>query len=66
MMYSAIFVFLSQFLIISSAFAYVDPGSGSYVLQVLIGFALAGLYALKHYWAKIRTFFTKKNNKLGL
>jgi hypothetical protein len=54
------FVFLSQFIFIRSAFAYVDPGSGSYILQVLIGFALAGLYALKHYWAKILTFFTKK------
>jgi len=58
--YLIISVFLLQLILASSAFAYVDPGSGSYILQVLIGFALAGLYALKHYWAKIRNLFKKK------
>jgi len=54
---------LLQLIFVPSAFSYVDPGSGSYILQVLIGFALAGLYALKHYWAKIKNWFSgKKNN----
>lgn len=58
--YVIAYFFLSQIILASSAFAYLDPGSGSYILQVLIGFALAGIYALKHYWAKIRNLFTKK------
>ena len=58
--YLTILVFLSQLIIISSAFAYVDPGSGSYILQIIIGFALAGLYALKNYWVKVRSWFTMK------
>ena len=56
----AVFVFLSQFFIISSAFAYIDPGTGSYLLQIIIGFILAGLYAVKHYWTRLCNCFTKK------
>ncbi|MCX5815529.1 MAG: hypothetical protein NTX75_04705 [Proteobacteria bacterium] len=55
-----IYATLIFFCIFSSAFAYVDPGTGSYLLQIIIGFALAGLYALKHYWARLRNWFTMK------
>jgi len=59
MKFFIIFVCLSQFFIISSAFAYVDPGTGSYLLQIIIGFVLAGLYALKHYWARLCNWWFK-------
>ena len=38
------------------AYAYLDPGSGSYMLQLIIGGLLGGLFAVKMYWGKIRTF----------
>jgi hypothetical protein len=38
---------------------YVDPGSGSYLIQLLIGAALAGLFFLKNLWWKIKYFFTR-------
>lgn len=41
----------------NSAFAYLDPGSGSYILQMLIAGILGSLYAIKLYWAKIVNFF---------
>jgi hypothetical protein len=42
-------------------FAYLDPGSGSFILQLIIG-AIAGLLiALKAYWGRIRTFFTRED-----
>jgi hypothetical protein len=37
-------------------YAYIDPGSGSYFLQLLIAGLLAGMYSLKIYWGKIRSF----------
>ena len=40
----------------SRAHAYIDPGSGSYLFQLLIAGALGTLYGLKHYWKKIRSF----------
>jgi hypothetical protein len=42
------------------AFAYLDPGTGSYVVQVLIGVVLAASVTIKVYWKKITNFFTKR------
>lgn len=42
---------------IPSAFAYLDPGSGSYILQAVIAGVLGGAYAIKLYWFKIISFF---------
>ncbi len=41
----------------NSAFAYLDPGSGSYILQMIIAGLLGSVYAIKLYWAKIISFF---------
>jgi hypothetical protein len=42
-----------------NSYAYLDPGTGSYLIQVLIGVILGGLYALKIFWTKIKLFFKK-------
>lgn len=34
--------------------AYIDPGSGSLVLQVLLGAVLGAVFTLKTYWRKIK------------
>jgi hypothetical protein len=36
--------------------AYLDPGSGSYLLQLLIAAALGGLLLLRLYWSKVKSF----------
>ena len=38
---------------------YLDPGSGSYILQLLIAAALGAAFALKHYWRRVKGFFSK-------
>ena len=44
----------------SSSFAYLDPGTGSMILQGLIaGIAIAG-FTIKSYWYRILGFFGKK------
>lgn len=43
--------------------AYVDPGTGSYLLQMLIAAILGGLFAIKMYWKKIMYFFSNKFSK---
>jgi len=35
------------------AYGYIDPGTGSFVIQVLIGSALGCLLAIKIFWRKI-------------
>lgn len=40
------------------AYAYLDPGSGGFFIQMLLA-ALVGLsFTLKAYWKKIKDFFT--------
>ena len=45
-------------LFVSDAYAYIDPGSGSMFIQVIIG-ALVGVgIAIKMYWEKIKFKFS--------
>lgn len=44
----------------STCFAYLDPGSGSYLIQIIIA-SLAGVgYLLKVNWEKVKNIFAKK------
>jgi len=45
--------------IIPSALAYVDPGTGSLIFQMLLGAVLGVGVALKLYWRKLRETFTR-------
>lgn len=57
----SLIIFLVFTILPVNAHAYLDPGSGSYVIQVLIaGLATVGLF-VKTYWNQIVNFFTKKN-----
>ncbi len=38
---------------------YLDPGSGSYLIQVIIAGALAVLFYFKNAWNWIKSFFVK-------
>ena len=57
------FVYLFLFFIFpTNAYAYLDPGTGSIIIQSIIAAMAAGLFALSGYWNKIKSFF-KKNKK---
>lgn len=43
------------------AYAYLDPGTGSMVLQAIVAGFLGSLFAVKMYWAKIVAYFRKKD-----
>jgi hypothetical protein len=40
------------------AHAYLDPGTGSYILQLLIAALLGVLFAIKMFWLRIKAFFS--------
>ena len=40
------------------AYAYLDPGTGSMILQGIIGAVVGGLIALKLYWARLKNFLS--------
>lgn len=55
-----------QFLI-PDAFAYIDPGTGSVVIQMIIGGLVGAGIAIKVFWFKIKTAifqsFKKNSNE---
>ena len=42
-----------------SAYAYLDVGTGSLVLQTLVASVAAGLFTLKVYWNQVKARFTR-------
>ncbi|UCE04113.1 MAG: hypothetical protein JSW67_01120 [Candidatus Latescibacterota bacterium] len=47
----------------TNAHAYIDPGSGSYAIQVLIGLVVGAGVAVKMYWHRITAFLASRNAK---
>jgi len=41
------------------AYAYLDPGSGSYIFQLLIASLLGAVFAMKMFWRNIRSFLAR-------
>jgi hypothetical protein len=39
-----------------AAHAYLDPGTGSILLQAIIGGVASGLFIMRMYWRKIKSF----------
>lgn len=56
-------IFLVGGLTISNAYAYIDPGSGTIIIQIIIG-ALVGVgITIKLYWHKLKYKFEQKFSK---
>jgi hypothetical protein len=47
--------------VIPTANAYIDPGSGSFIFQMIVGAALGVTFGLKLFWRRIRSFFSRTN-----
>ena len=62
-----IFTITFLFFLSNDAYAYLDPGSGSIILQAILGFIAAALATTSYYWAKLKIFFSKlfKRKKKG-
>ncbi len=52
-----IFITILLLLIFTDAVAYLDPGTGSMLLQVILGGIAAVGVAIKLYWHKLRAAF---------
>jgi hypothetical protein len=47
-------------LVAGSATSYIDAGSGSYILQLVVGGIVGAALAVKVFWRRIRTFVGAK------
>ena len=50
-------IFLSLFA--TEAHAYIDPGTGSMIIQMLIGAFAATYLFFKSFWSRIKSFFSR-------
>lgn len=55
-----ILFFLFILMFNTNAYAYLDPGLGSIILQGIIAAIAATSLTIKIYWQKIKAFFKKK------
>ena len=58
-----VFISLLICMINTSAYAYIDPGLGSILIQATIGAIAAVSLTIKIYWQKIKDFFIKRKKK---
>jgi hypothetical protein len=42
---------------------YIDPGSGSYLIQAIIAAILGALFYFKNLWWRFRSFFSKNKKE---
>ena len=47
------------------AHAYIDPGTGSYIIQVILAAILGGAVTMKVFWKKIGAFLKRLFSKKG-
>ena len=59
-MYQIAAMTLGTLLLWDEAFAYIDPGTGSLILQWIVGMVLAGLAVLNIYWQRLKNFLSGK------
>jgi len=63
-----VFLLITAFIVLnpSFAYAYLDPGTGSIILQAIIGFIAAAAATMSVYWEKFKSIINKifkKNNR---
>ena len=51
------------FVLCFPAYAYLDPGTGSYFIQIVIATLLGAMYGIKKFWYKIKLFCTNLLSK---
>lgn len=55
-----LFLVLGLLLVPGVALAYIDPGTGSFVIQGIIAAVVGAGFAIKMFWHRIKAFFTGK------
>ncbi len=58
-----LYVMVSPLFLTEDAYAYIDPGTGSILLQGLIAAIAAGLVVIKLYWYEVKMFLFGRGQK---
>jgi len=58
--FKSIYIMLITFITIDFAYGYIDPGTGSMILQMLLAGIFTSLFFIKNIIAKIKLFLKNK------
>ncbi|OGI27844.1 MAG: hypothetical protein A2287_00775 [Candidatus Melainabacteria bacterium RIFOXYA12_FULL_32_12] len=62
-LYLAFLILGTSIMLPQKAYAYLDPGTGSYVFQVVIASLMGILFSIKMFWGNIKLFFVNLVSK---
>lgn len=62
-MYPFLVSFCVIFFFPKTSYGYIDPGTGSLIIQIIVGFVLSIGLGVKIFWSKIKAFFSKTSKK---
>lgn len=48
---------------VGDAHAYLDPGTGSYVFQMLIALFLSAAFTIKHFWYRLKGLVVRRDTE---
>lgn len=54
---SVVFSLPPLIFILQNVHPYIDPGTGSLIIQILIASFVGGLFLMKVFWGKVKAFF---------
>ena len=54
---------MALFFFPAQAHAYLDPGTGSYFIQIALAAIVGALFAVRLFWGRIKAFFRKLFSK---
>lgn len=57
------FIALFCFIAPNRLYGYLDAGTGSYMVQIIIAFAAGGAFAIKIFWRRIYAFVKRTPSK---
>jgi len=61
--HSGVWIVFAVFVCCGRAYAYVDPGTGSYILQIVIAGVVGAAFTLKLLWRRIRLLMSNAVSK---
>jgi len=60
---SCVLITYAILLFSGNAYAYIDPGTGSYILQIILAWLVGAAFILKLFWRRIKVFINNNIRK---
>jgi hypothetical protein len=62
-LHSGVWATLAVLVCCGNAYAYIDPGTGSYIFQIVIASLVGAAFTLKLFWKRFRLFVSNTFSK---